>query len=142
MSLWSHMMGRLEVRSETGVAILSKHLSPWYVRGESEEYDGDAVILEDRCISFGGMYRNLGRCLGACVRELYRVGEIERLNVIEWCEDGHEFQCSFHLRDGLPYVTSYGLGDALPLTECLCQEPASDGRGTEGHGGKEVNHER
>ncbi len=112
MSLYTDLRGYIQTKTPAGVAILRKHLGEW----ADVEFEEDSVEFQNNQVLFSGLYRNLGRQLEACVQELCGTGELEHLNVIEWCEEGDQWQGSWHLRDGTPYVTTYGRGDTAPCT--------------------------
>jgi hypothetical protein len=49
------------------------------------------------------------------------VDELKCLNIIEWNVDGDEVQASYHLRDGVPHLMTYGTGDTSPYTTTVAE---------------------
>ena len=132
MSATTFFRGRIGVKTEAGLSILSRHLSPW----TREEVDEDDECFDDECfvefeddgVMLCGYYRNLCRYICSCIHEVHQAGELGYLNIIEWNDDGDEVQASYHLRDGVPHLMTYGTGDTSPYTTTVAEvvEEAND----------------
>ncbi len=102
MSYYSTIQGHINVRTKKGAQILQRLFESW-TEEENARY-GSLVDLTDKRLEFDGYYRNAGRVIEPCLRELAAIGELANVDIVESTTDGFTATYHYFMDRGNPRV--------------------------------------
>src|SRR5438132_6717257 len=97
MSYYSTISGRIQVSSAQGMAVVHEHFDEW-----TDPQAEGRVEFRDSRIDFNGYYRNIGRRIEPCLRQLHQMGELADVNLDEETTDGFEADLHYDMQKGSP----------------------------------------
>ncbi len=102
MSYYSTIFGHIEARTKKGAQVLQRLFESW-TEEQNAQY-GALVDLTDKRLAFDGYYRNAGRVIEPCLRELAAISELASVDIVETTTDGFTATYHYFVDRGKPVV--------------------------------------